>query len=215
MVLGEPNINLQYGRISIVSSETGKVLWEYFGDQPNSAGRNLVVLPDFDGDGVFDIATGNSTFPSDGSLLGSVRVISGATQQVIVEIVGSQVGDRLGRAVAFAGDVNGDGLSDIIAGAFYDAYVHLGPDGELFRFHDGPFTRPSASALGDIDGDGADDYLMGWPQDETLGCAGGRVTLHSGATGATLHENFGVGSCSSSPAVHRSCKSTLVSLFPG
>ena len=99
-----------------------------------------------------------------------------------VRIEGDQAFARLGIAVAPAGDVNGDGYGDVIAGAwFYDD----GEDGEgaAFLFHGGPAgidatsvadaaTRlesdqaqarfgSSVAGAGDVNDDGYDDVLVG------------------------------------------------------
>jgi len=45
--------------------------------------------------------------------------------------------------------------------------------------------------VGDIDGDGVSDILVGYPLDDTLGADYGKAVLLSGATGAQLWEHFG------------------------
>jgi hypothetical protein len=108
----------------------------------------------------------------------------------------NQVGAWFGRSVATAGDVNGDGFSDFIVGAFEytndqategAAFVYLGAAGGLDAAPDwivegdevGANCGESVAAAGDVDGDGFDDVLVGVPGAGTTGEA--RVYLGSAA----------------------------------
>jgi hypothetical protein len=100
-------------------------------------------------------------------------------------VSGSVQGDRLGYSVASTGDINGDGVSDLVLGAYRvnsnagAAYVIFGMrNGYLGTFDLGTlsgsngFTVPgiepgvyhlgiSVSAAGDINGDGVSDFVLG------------------------------------------------------
>ena len=112
-------------------------------------------------------------------------------------IHGVSANDRAGISVSSAGDVNGDGLDDLIVGAFLDdpngdysdnsgaAFVVYGKtDGvavELsaveagtggFAIHGvsaGDFAGSSVSSAGDVNGDGLDDLIVGAPYDDPNG----------------------------------------------
>lgn len=110
--------------------------------------------------------------------------------------IGSQ-GARLGWSVAIAGDVDGDGFDDILAGApFYDDPFSVGtgegtvlatrgaspaPPTDLFSwFHVGQdkgWLGWSVAGAGDVDGDGLADYLMGEPRNNADPTIFGRAHL--------------------------------------
>lgn len=94
-------------------------------------------------------------------------------------MVGQQAGDQLGTAIA-GGDIDGDGLSDVLVGApFHDAggedagavYASYGPSTIDMNTPDAKITGTGASdragtsvaVVGDIDGDGFDDLAIGAP----------------------------------------------------
>lgn len=106
-------------------------------------------------------------------------------------------GAGFGRA-APAGDVNGDGVTDLIVGAPLDdaagtdagaATVLSGGDGGVLLLlkgsGPGDLFGSSCAGVGDVDGDGRDDLLIGAPQSNVPG-GRGYVRLVSGASGAVL-----------------------------
>lgn len=87
---------------------------EFQGDQ---FGFAIAGPGDTDGDGIPDLVAGAYGDNDSGSAAGSVRVYSGADGSVLYQVNGRSSGALLGFAVAAAGDVDGDGLGDFIAGA--------------------------------------------------------------------------------------------------
>ncbi|VEP16752.1 conserved hypothetical protein [Hyella patelloides LEGE 07179] len=161
------------------------------GDAVSNAG-------DINGDGTDDLIIGaDGTANNRGSsyvVFGNPSIGSGVdlnaldgTNGFIVN--GISEGDRLGGAVSDAGDLNGDGIADVVIGAnFVDAngiedagasYVIFGRDGGGFTENidlttlDGTnglvingispddFSGFSVSSAGDLNGDGVDDLLIG------------------------------------------------------
>ncbi len=89
--------------------------WWYFGSAGpnNSFGASLDLISDLNGDGVPDAIVGipDRYFFS---LTGQVDLVCGATGGLIRSIFGRS-GQRLGQLVAAGGDLDGDGVEDILA----------------------------------------------------------------------------------------------------
>ena len=155
---------------------------------------------DLNGDGTPDLLVGA---PNAGQ--GAVRVYSPLTGDVIHTLLGGPGTDRFGRSVNSAGDVDGDGVNDILVGAPNEgsgpggpgsAYAFSGASGVLLHKSDGPGSNTqhgtSVAGVGDVDGDGLSDYVVGGQLDNSSAPNGGRVTLHSGANGAVLFTDWGI-----------------------
>ncbi len=123
--------------------------------------------------------------------------------QSIVHTIAGAAGDGLGRCVVGVGDVDGDGRADYVAcatladGPAADAGgVRLvsGRTGQalwsVFGTATGDDFGWSAAALGDLDGDGAAELIVGAPSNAVPGRTG-RVRVHSGRSGALLREHVG------------------------
>ncbi|HEX6885985.1 MAG TPA: FG-GAP-like repeat-containing protein, partial [Planctomycetota bacterium] len=106
------------------------------------AGGGSLGATDADGDGFDDVLVGLESFTSgegsEGRALLYLGSPSGPATIPAWSIEGNQIGARLGRSIAGAGDVDGDGTGDAIVGAMQysngdsdegAAFVHLGNEG--------------------------------------------------------------------------------------
>ncbi|MCI0588783.1 MAG: VCBS repeat-containing protein [Planctomycetes bacterium] len=190
------------GQVRVYSGATGATLFTFSGGTPTDGfGFASAGAGDVDADGHADVVVGSPGIGSAGGIAQPrVQVFSGLTGGLLFAAMATQ---PLGQAVAGAGDANGDGLADVIS-SFHTplfccgfARVHSGANGStLFSFLglDGTVQHSnSVAGVGDIDGDGADDVLIGDPffDPPSLGDAGRAVAL-SGASGAVLFTFNGI-----------------------
>lgn len=112
---GIPNDNtagLQAGKLQVRSGANGAILYEHFGTTSDSRlGYSPAGGVDLNGDGVADYAASHRIT----GFVGGVRIFSGANGSVISTKTGSGVtGDYGTYAINCDGDVNGDGLNDLL-----------------------------------------------------------------------------------------------------
>ncbi len=199
----------QRGRVSVYRLD-GAAAEAFFDIEAESSGNSLgqfftSLIGDLDGDGVPDVYA--SDF-ADTTLSGSTRgaggrvyLHSGKDGALIAQLAGRTAGEGFGIGNAQAGDVNGDGCPDLVIGAWTNsevapragkAYVISGKDrATLATFTcalPGDEFGYDATGLGDVDGDGAIDFLVTAASSNDGGPRAGRVYVISGAgvAGATL-----------------------------
>lgn len=165
-------------------------------DAPAGAGffgRAVAAGGDLDGDGVPDLLVGG---PQGGpGSEGRVHAYSGADGALLFELEGGAANDSFGFDVDAVGDVDLDGVPDVLVGAWRadpggnasgEATLFAGADGAVLRSHPGQLadarTGFQVDAAGDVDGDGLPDYLVA----ASNWSGRGRVDLFGGADGVAL-----------------------------
>ncbi len=160
-------------------------------------GTSITSIGDFDGDGVTDIVVGAPGDDTDGPGRGAVYLLllnANRTVKSSIKIRGGTLvgdGDRFGASVASLGDIDGNGVTDIVVGAPGDnGEVFPGIPGNdrgaiyfLLMNSDGTVSSRgklgapapvdldefgySLAAVGDLNGDGLQDLAVGAPGDDT------------------------------------------------
>ncbi|WP_139458934.1 beta strand repeat-containing protein [Bathymodiolus thermophilus thioautotrophic gill symbiont] len=178
-------------------TETGFIInGDKAGDR---SGFSVSSAGDVNGDGLDDLILGTYFADPDGKKISQAFVVFGTADgnAVILStpiisgpggfvINGDKAGDRSGASVSSAGDVNGDGLDDLIVGAYYDGGSQTGKSFVVFGKTDddvvnlsamalntgtggfvingansGDWSGASVSSAGDVNGDGLDDLIVG------------------------------------------------------
>lgn len=169
------------GHVYVHSGRTGVRLRD-FSLAASELGHAVAEAGDVDADGTSDIVAGAPAF----SGTGAIRVWSGRTGAELLAVSGTQPNGRFGHAVAGAGDVNGDGRSDLLVGAYGSpgrAFVISGADGSVLRTLNGGGDNRGfgggVAKLKDSNGDGLPEHLVAAVLDAT-------VHVFSGADGSRL-----------------------------
>jgi len=150
-------------------------------------GRSVAGAGDVNGDGYADVIVGVRNYDNGETDEGAAFIYFGGpgafntTADAMLET--NQVDAEMGRSVASAGDVNGDGYADVIVGVErYDfgemeqgaAFIYFGgsgafdtiADAQLVSNQAGAFMGGSAAGVGDVNGDGYADVIVGAEQFE-------------------------------------------------
>jgi hypothetical protein len=150
----------------------------------------VVGVGDVDGDFREDVIASST-------LERSVFAYSGATGQIVWTATDPEPFSQFGRSINSGGDVDGDGVRDIVVGAkdhkdtqgatIGGVYVLSGAGGTVIRLHEGSAASPipgyAGPIIGDADADGYDDYMLFGSTNPLVGA----VSLRSGRTGAVLY----------------------------
>ena len=143
--------------------EGAKILAEWHGEAANDQfGWVARAIGDVDKDGVVDFATSAPFTGERARPAGRIYVYSSKTRELLWKADGVP-GERLGITVEAAGDVNADGIPDLVATGGGAAVVYAGNDGRVIRTvrSPGPLPLLAASTAGDVNQDGHADLLAG------------------------------------------------------
>jgi hypothetical protein len=190
VIVGAPlfdNLQLDEGRAYVyhgsASGLSTSPAWTAESDQPLAQfGSSVGTAGDVNGDGYTDVIVAAYQYDNGESDEGRVFVYHGSAAGLSPSPAwmseSDQAGANLGSSVATAGDVNGDGYSDVIIGAYrYDngqsdegsAYAYLGSAAGLATSPAWTTEGDQASAqfgfsvatAGDLNGDGYADVIVG------------------------------------------------------
>jgi len=146
--------------LKVFDGMSGAELWSFFAYEPAFTGGIFVAAGDVDGDGRDDVVTG-----ADAGGAPHVKVFDGATQAPIADFLAFTPSFTGGVRVA-TGDVNGDGLADLVLGTGPGAAsveIRSGTNHALLDSYPAYslFTGGVFVAAGDLDGDGFAEQVVG------------------------------------------------------
>ncbi|MBK8553938.1 MAG: FG-GAP repeat protein [Ignavibacteria bacterium] len=165
----------------------------------DNLGYSVSTAGDFNGDGFSDVIAGAHLNDAGGASAGRAYIyFGGIVPDSIADVIltGEAAGDQFGNSLSTAGDVNGDGFSDVIVGAWVNnaggdfagrSYIYFG--GIVSdTIADVTFTGEAAgisfgysvSSAGDVNGDGFSDVIVGAPFSNAGGINAGRAYIFFG-----------------------------------
>jgi hypothetical protein len=167
-----------HGRVYVYGDYAGQPKFVVDADATgNALGAMFVsVLGSMDG-GAHNIFVSDWTNAAKGRSTGRVYLYSGLSGERLLTLTGETAGEGFGTSKSSAGDVDDDGIEDLIVGAWQysevaisagRAYLYSGRDGHLIKTFTcrtpGDTFGFDAVGLGDVDGDGTADLLItsGW-----------------------------------------------------
>jgi hypothetical protein len=160
---------------------------------------------DVNHDGYADVVVGAPFNDAGGANAGRAYVyFGGSAPDSIADLVltGTVASGQFGRAVAVAGDMNGDGYSDVAAGSPYA----FGAGVQVFFGSATPSAVPdlvlqwktqsvnfglSVAWAGDLNGDGYDDLAIGDPSSEVGGTQSGSAYVYFGGASPDTSADWG------------------------
>ncbi|MCB0742393.1 MAG: FG-GAP repeat protein [Ignavibacteriae bacterium] len=193
---------LYHGSLSGLESNYA---WMVEGSQNNGLyGKSVGIAGDVNGDGYSDIIIGESDFNNKGKAYIYYGSLNGMIDNDPEELYGTQIGSEAGTSVSTAGDVNGDGYSDIIIGVPEFSNVQQS-EGAVFVYYgtsdgidqanklilegnqDNANFGSSVSTAGDVNGDGYVDVIIGMPG-KTIGVnkVGAAYIYHGSLSGLSV-----------------------------
>ncbi|MBC8406099.1 MAG: FG-GAP repeat protein [Planctomycetes bacterium] len=191
--LADTTWGVDCGEVYAISGATRTLLWTHQGRWPyEQRGFAMALAGDWNGDGLEDIAVGSPFYDAIPLVdNGLIKILDAVTGVDVFTIPGANSYDFFGAALDGGFDFDHDGYNDFIVGApggdyagvdSGRTYLYSSATMGLVNTFDGlapyDFSGFAVSGMGDVNGDGRDDFLIGAPNASPAGVAlAGQVLL--------------------------------------
>ncbi|MHC4823229.1 MAG: hypothetical protein ACYTEP_04335 [Planctomycetota bacterium] len=199
------------GAVYVYSGRTNSLIRRLDGESGDHRfGTSVAALADINSDGIDDILVGAPQVDTaGGTKAGRLYVYSGADGSLLQQVDGTGQNMKLGENAATAGDIDGDGITDLLVGIPKENFggapdsglvqVYSGADGQLIRewggSADGDHLGHAVAGGFDLDQDGFDDVFFSADRADPGGLNdAGSAYVRSGKTGALLQQFDGLAS---------------------
>lgn len=191
------------GKAYILSGVDGTIVTEYVGENSHDGfGFFVGTIGDIYGDSKEEIFIGAPGYDAGAVNGGRVYILDVSSGDTVLTIDGYVPNGFLGGAVVTPGDINGDGVNDIVIGApgRYDTsvgavYAYSGHDGSLLYSITGPsFTGQFGRfvfTVGDVNCDNYGDFIVTSYQNNDCGYWSGQINGISGVDGSVIFTHCG------------------------
>jgi outer membrane protein assembly factor BamB len=197
----------QTGAIFLYSGKTSTLLRRIEApEQGMQFGWSICDMGDWNGDGIADLGVGaprtwNYNYLHWG--MGAVLVVSTQDGAVLFRHDTKDLWANEGEFVTALGDVDGDGRQELGGAARREDYhsekrlwgvaaVHFSQGGGSSTVSASRILAERIARVGDLDGDGFDDWLFGQPRAAFAGLDAGAVRIYSSKSGRLLHTGAGL-----------------------
>lgn len=182
---GQTNEGRAYLYLGTYGGMTQAAAWTGESNQADASfGNSVACAGDLNGDGFSDVVIGANRFDDKMSNVGKLYVYMGSANGFSLypdwTMTGNQIDGNLGISVNAAGDINGDGYGELIAGAYsnnvqdpignvfiyYGSRTGVSTNSIILSKHNYPGVNLglSVATAGDINGDGYADIMAGVSQ---------------------------------------------------
>jgi hypothetical protein len=189
------------GSVRVMSGADGSELFIFNGNnQSDEFGYSVSGAGDVNNDGYDDIIVGAYADDTNSYNSGSATIFSGQDGSILYTFNGDSSYDYFGSSVSGLGDINNDGHDDVIVGAYLDdnngsnsgsAKIYSGVDGSVLYTLNGDNSDArfgtSVSNVGDLNGDGYPDIIVGGSGTSAADQNAGSVSAFSGVNGELLY----------------------------
>jgi len=185
------------GRVYVYRFVDGN-LTKSFSMEPDATGSALGAMfvafaGDMDGDGISEVYAADWANAAKGTSTGRIYIHSGKSGKRLFSLTGDSAGEGFGTCTADVGDVDGDGVADLLVGAWQESSAAKGGGkctlysmktrtilatytsnvaGETLGF--------DTTGVGDLDGDGGIDFLVTGGYSPVMGFHSGRAFVIAG-----------------------------------